>query len=232
MTKPLTTIMISAIFIIAGCATTQNQNLSNVANENASSTSENVRLSIPVYSQKIFMGLPSRSWQPVFESHDPSYRIEFIPSNEASEDWKNLISIQGFRGFVKNFYRSADEAPKSLLALYSFTFRESYESKCPEGKFVFEPAGEVDINTDNYLGFIMGCLVPSKIKTAVKDMNNGELGYYILIEGSEDLYLIHKAVRAEEVSLLESLNKANAAEFISSIEPIRLCEKSGPATGC
>jgi hypothetical protein len=192
-------------------------------NINKSLEENNVSVVVPVYSQVVSIKLPNISWKAVYEKNiQKSYRIEFIPKDEDNGDWENLISIQGFKNMVSDA-RKYNLSNSQILKGYTARILLGYSSICPKEKFISEVIQE----TDNRVDMIMGCSVPPKISTNSKYVKEakGELGYYIFMNGKQDLYLIHKAVRGSEEEIKNKLNKNTAKDFIAPIEPIQLINR-------
>lgn len=220
------------VLLLCSCGCTQQhinqsteQNFNNQINNIDKSLETNkVSVVAPVYSQVVSIKLPNISWKPVYEQNlQKSYRIEFIPKDEESSDWKNLISIQGFKNTVSDA-KKYNLSNSQILKEYSGVLLRRYSSICPKEKFVSEVIQE----TDNRIDMIMGCSVPPKIgldSNYVKEAK-GELGYYIFMNGKQDLYLIHKAVRGSEEEIKNKLNKNTAKDFIAPIEPIQLIDRN------
>lgn len=186
-------------------------------------------LIIPVYSQKVSLKLPTVGWKPVFESNkNNAYRIEFVPKEENSRDWKNLISIQGFKGVVKN--KSNKEKLRTLVT-FSSLVNSHFKKICSQDKLTFELFHNKD-EKYIYIDSLIGCTEPQNVKQEMVDITKGELGYYRFIAGKEDLYLIHKAIRGEEKEISQKLNKLNSKEFFSSINPIKICKYDKSPVSC
>ncbi|MDX9743434.1 MAG: hypothetical protein RBT59_06410 [Arcobacteraceae bacterium] len=217
-------IIVSFLIIgFSGCSTNHSTFKMPDHNINKSLEENNVSVVVPVYSQVVSIKLPNISWKAVYEKNiQKSYRIEFIPKDEDNGDWENLISIQGFKNMVSDA-RKYNLSNSQILKGYTARILLGYSSICPKEKFISEVIQE----TDNRVDMIMGCSVPPKISTNSKYVKEakGELGYYIFMNGKQDLYLIHKAVRGSEEEIKNKLNKNTAKDFIAPIEPIQLINR-------
>ncbi len=188
-----------------------------------------VKLIIPVYSQKVSLKFPTLGWKPIFESHKNNvYRIEFGPKEENSRDWENLISVQGFKGFVKN---KSEQEKARILMQFSSLLHKNFQKICSKDKFIFELLDNKD-EKYIYMDALIGCTEPRNVNQEMVDSTKGELGYYRFIAGKEDIYLIHKAVRGKEKEISHKLNKLNAKEFFSSIEPVKICKYDHSPVNC
>ncbi|MGB4811594.1 MAG: hypothetical protein WBP13_03805 [Methylophilaceae bacterium] len=169
------------------------------------------KVMIPIFSQKIAFKLPL-TWKTGSENRsDNSYMIELIPINENIESWQSLIVIQGFKGLAKNI------TPDKYIA----TTVENYKGVCGKD-LIYEALDKTVIDGFSTQIAILGC---AKLPNA----NTGEVSYWTVIQGSNDLYVIQKAVR---FSGKNPLTRANAHDFIAMLLPIELCSAGGEKLDC
>lgn len=174
---------------------------------------------IPIYSQKIGFQLPS-SWKPVFQKKRENFFImEFMPKDEKINSWKNMFTIQAFQNLASK------ATPKQFLLNMS----DKFQKICGTNT-IFDSIGESSIDGYNAYSVIMGC---TKIPSNQTNQNLSEIGYYMVIQGDKDLYVIYKASRGASFNPDESpLTKSNAEEFIADFIPFELCKKNSPKGEC
>ena len=141
---------------------------------------------------------------------------------------KNLISIQGFKSFVKD---RSDKEKLSILVKFSSLLQTNFQKICTQDKFIFDLLDNKD-EKYIYIDAIIGCTEARNVRQDKVDVTKGEIGYYRFIAGKNDVYLIHKAVRGEEKEILQRLNKLNAKEFFSVINPIKTCKYDKSPVNC
>jgi hypothetical protein len=177
-----------------------------------------VSMTINVFSQVIAFRLPAR-WKPGHQSVKPlTYMAEFVPSSQDATAWSEMITVQGMRGFA------AKVSPRRFLEDLS----ASIANACP-AHYVAEFLGEATIDSLPAYMAILGCaryLAPTQGAKA----GQGEVAVYVAIQGRDDLYLIHRAVRGERFDGGRSpITPENASALLKPLE-IKICERG--ATNC
>ena len=138
--------------------------------------------------------LPPLEWKLAFhEVQGEMCMAEFIPMNETLNDWSGLVCMQGFKGLAE------DIEPERFLD----TMAETYRKNC-EGELVYQQLGSLKVDGLEAVHGLLGCTNMPNIHHASIFNNEsyvtapkGEMGYYTVVAGEEDLYLIHKSMRVD-----------------------------------
>ncbi|QIR15455.1 hypothetical protein [Shewanella aestuarii] len=136
--------------------------------------------------------LPPLSWKLAFhEMQGEMFMAEFIPANESLNNWSGLVCMQGFKGLAN------DIEPQVFLDGMADTYKEHCE-----GQVVYTVLGASEVEGLKAVHGILGCTVMPNIhhKSIFVDKTfstvpKGEIGYFTVVSGAEDLYLIHKSIR-------------------------------------
>lgn len=183
---------------------------------------EPVAAVIPIYSQKISVNLPI-DWKAAFQDQrSGAFLIEFIPQDEALDNWENLFTIQGFE-------KLADKTkPIDFLDGLALRLKES----CGQYS-IYEQLGHLTVSKHKAFAAIMGCSNSLDAKNSSAKKGKSELGYYIAVQGQHDYYLIHKSVRGAAFDKDNMpINSSNADDFIAEFMPIELCQAGGEESEC
>ncbi len=168
----------------------------------------------PIYSQIITTSFP-KGWKQAFEKENKGhYILEFVPKGDTLKAWNNMLTIQGFKGASSKI--SGIDFLKRLAS--------SHKNVCGD-KAIFEILDEHQISGFKAQNAIIGC---SSIKShpTINEKGKGEIAYYTSIEGKNDLYVIHKAIRTDEFNINDApINKNNGKKFFSDITPIELHDR-------
>lgn len=166
---------------------------------------------VPIYGQKLAFRLPT-TWKGAFQDQKPHmFLMEFTPRNESIDSWQNLLTIQGFENL------SSRVAPERFLTDTGNRFKAICKND-----FVFDNLGATTVNGFKAHRAILGC-------SKVPGQNFGEVSYWLVIQGSKDIYVVQKAVRFKSVN---PLNSSNAHDFMADISPIELCKAGGQQYEC
>ena len=177
---------------------------------------------VPIFSQKLSFQLPT-SWHGAYEKNNANmHMIEFIPTSEDINQWENMVSLQGFKGLAKRI--NSKQFLDSMFA--------SFKSACAD-HIIYQQLPESLVSGYDSTSAILGCAnVPGGLLPS-KDEPFGEIGYFLSIQGKEDIYLLHKSIRTEPFATGKApLSKANAKTYFETLLPIELCDSSGEAWQC
>ncbi|MBR9728521.1 hypothetical protein ACFOD0_03745 [Shewanella intestini] len=161
---------------------------------------------------KQFGFLPPPSWRLAFhEILGDMFMAEFIPGNESLNDWSGMVCMQGFKGLAN------DINPERFLD----TMADKYREHC-EGEIIYQKLGSSKLDDLNAVHGILGCTVMPNIHHATPFANEaftsklkGEIGYFTVVSGSEDMYLIHKSQRTDTFSIENApLTAENYQQFM------------------
>ncbi|WP_394129104.1 hypothetical protein [Shewanella maritima] len=157
--------------------------------------------------------LPPLTWKLAFhEIQGDMFMAEFIPADERLNDWSGLVCMQGFKGMAN------DISPERFLD----SMADRYQEFC-EGDVVYEKLGSSKVDGLEAVHGLLGCSRMPNIHHAsiVVERNftsplKGEMGYFTVVSGSDDLYLIHKSLRGEIFSSeTPPLTKDNYRQFMA-----------------
>jgi hypothetical protein len=103
---------------------------------------------------------------------------------------------------------------------------------CPQS-FIIEPIGQTTVDGYRSYEAIVGCAnIQNDLSVGIKK-GQGELAYFLAIEGDNDIYFIQKALRSQAFDQVNlPISKSNYKDFISSLLPISLCKKDGSPYEC
>lgn len=143
-----------------------------------------VAAEVPIYSQKIRFQLPS-DWKHIFtDQTDDSYLIEFIPKKSSLENWTDLFSLQGHKGFKGSL------TPEQV----SNNIATGFVKTCPKTA-IYTKLGARKIDGHDAFLSVIGCSnMPSDGVAGLKK-GMSEISYYVVMQGDADLYVAHKSVR-------------------------------------
>lgn len=172
---------------------------------------KSVKAVVPIYSQKLAFRLPT-SWKSAFQDQKPNiFMMEFTPKREHIDSWQNLLTIQGFENLASRV------SPERFLTDTANRFK----SICGKD-LVFDNLGATTVDGFKAHRAILGC-------AKVPNQNFSEVAYWLVIQGSKDIYVVQKAIRSE---VGNSLTRANVDSFFSDFSPIELCKSGGEKYEC
>ncbi len=178
--------------------------------------------SMLIFSQRFVHGLPV-GWKPAFErTVGDKYIIEYLPAGQTVDDWREMITVQGFRNLAK--VRGA--SPRRILE----GMVEEHRKVCGQ-RLVVKMLGERRV--DSYLAFvaIIGCDGIQSDHFSGLRRGQGEIAYFVAIQGTNDIYLIHRAVRFKVgTSVQQVVDQVTLG--MGATDPIKLCEPDVPQTAC
>jgi hypothetical protein len=172
---------------------------------------------IRVFTQTIKFPYP-KEWglnPPVFKNEkDNHFIIEFIPKEQKLNNWKDMLTIQGFKHLANN-----NVLPEKMLR----TLMQQFNTIAPTmtySKEIYQ--GKVN----GYSGIIM----LMGIKELPKSVNStlpkgvGEIGLYLALKGKNDMYIVHRSWKSDspysEDNLPMSQNDLN--RWIDILKRIKL----------
>lgn len=174
---------------------------------------------LPVFSQQLGFNLPE-GWRKAYhEERAGMFMAEFVPEQEALNQWSALFCVQGFKDMAESV------SPEQFLDAMA----ETYQASC-DGEVVYQKLGDTQVDGHDGFQAILGCTIMPNVHgatqfnpTAFTSHPQGEIGYYTVVSGDKDLYLLHKSMRGEVFSADKPpLQAANSADFISALAPFSL----------
>lgn len=180
----------------------------------SSASAADVKMTIPVFSQKLEVAYPNSYKVGPQDSHGNVFIMEMVPKTESPDSWSEMLTVSGYKGLA------ATQTAQSAMELET----NSIKSACPK-TFVFE---KIDYKqSQNYPAAlaIVGC---SKHPTMA---GKSELALQLVIQGKKDIYMIkksfHRAVEAKE-----ALSKLNYKKIASEVLSVQICKSDGQSPIC
>lgn len=180
---------------------------------------EGVIVSTPIFSQIVVFRIPM-GWKPAYEKASATtYIMEFIPNDQKLDDWKEMISIQGF----KNFAKVPNSSPQMAIALLATGIKKS----CGDN-FVGQFFGDAKIDSFNASIAFIGCANMSQdYPSGIIGKGKSDVGYYIVIKGDNEIYMIHRSARGAAFNPKTiPISQATLDGWASGLLPIKICERN------
>lgn len=178
---------------------------------------------IPIFSQVVAFTMPAH-WKPAHQNITrASYIAEFVPREQSAQSWTEMITVQGFRDLA----RRSQASPMHFLA----DIASGIEKFCGPGT-VTQPLGAVTVDSYEAQAAIIGCAALPRDASGAQRAQ-GEVAYYLAIKGTNDIYVIQRAVRSAAFDKRKApISEANAAEILASLQPIKICDHADPPGQC
>lgn len=188
--------------------------------------------SIPIFSQIVVFQHP-KNWKLAHRDESATtFMMEFIPNDQEIGNWSEMITVQGF----KNLAKAPNASPDRFLEMLAAGMKKSCGDNFV-GKSLFT---QLKIDSFDSSGAALGCAnLTSDLPSGMQMKGKGELGMYIAIKGSNDFYLVHRAIRsaAFDPKALPISDKT-FLEWFSAVMPIKICDRvpnvpdTAPQTEC
>ena len=150
------------------------------------------------------------------------YLIEFIPKNEDLANIGNILSVQGFKGLAS---RGSPEEFLNYMAT-------SFQTTCGN-QHVYQKLGKRELDGNSAYEAILGCAQLPKEQSSDTGARRSEIGYYLAIKGTDDMYLVHRSIRGGPFDVRQPpINPSNVRAFIAPMSPLKLCKNKGKPTDC
>ena len=191
--------------------------------EPAVSADASVTNAVPIFSQIVVFRLPA-GWKPGHENASPSsYILEFIPQDQTVQVWKEMITVQGFRNLAQN--------PKATPSAFLSVIAAGLRKICGE-ELIAHSLGDRKVDSFDAHAAIIGC-PRMPVDAFGARAGQSEIAYYVAIKGTNDLYIVQRAVRGDAFSKNDApISAGNAEEFLRPLQPIKICERSEPKNQC
>lgn len=174
------------------------------ANENAP-----VLTITPIYSQLLAIPLPY-GFKPVFESAGSvQYIHEFVLERESKNEWTQMITVTGWKGFVPN--------PNVTLERYALSIASGFSRACPSS---FSGSRIEENKVSGHDAFIA---VVSCGTSPSTDGRTSESALLVVIKGKNDYYTVQWSERGKPSNVPITINKNKWAEKLKELSPIKLC---------
>lgn len=157
-----------------------------------------------VYGQPLALELPE-NWIKVHDKElGGMHSLEFVPEGQTMSDWSELICLQAFQGMAERL--------RVVDFLDEFSLR--YQEAC-KGEWLYEPLGELEHGAHA----LMGCSRIADQHSRTKNTKLfAEMGYYQVIQGTDELYLIHRSSRGADFNSLRNEYQTPANVKIQSLK--------------
>lgn len=157
---------------------------------NAFSKEESVQVNMKIYNEIVSIKIP-KSWRydkpALVQNKNGFYLIEFLPKNQNFDNWKEMLTIQGFNNLAIQENMSSHSLEKKMKASYKDLSKKN---------FYYQNKKEINTGKHQAVLSLMGCAkVPKDITTVKK--GEGEVGLYLFVKGTQDVYIIHKSWRTK-----------------------------------
>lgn len=178
---------------------------------------------VPIFSQIVVFKLPT-GWKPGNENASQnSYILELIPQGQTVQAWKEMVAVQGFRNLAQN--------PKATPSAFLSVIAAGLRKVCGED-LIAQSLGDKRIDSHDAHAAIIGCpRLP--IDAFGAKAGQSEIAYYLAIKGSNDLYVVQRAIRGDAFEKESPpIIPSNADDFMLPLLPIKICERSEPKNEC
>lgn len=141
---------------------------------------------LPIFSERIVMGLPA-GWKIAYEKPSSThYIIEFIPKEQTLTAWQEMLTVQGHKGVAK----MPGDHTRGIL----FFLSNQIETACGKG-FIVRLLENTVVDGHAASQAVIGCAnLPQDHPSGIRK-GEGEVAYYLAIKGIEDVYVIHRSIR-------------------------------------
>jgi len=106
------------------------------------------RISVPIFDQVVVFSVPN-GWKPAHEIKSAGhYLLEHIPADQTVQNWRDMITVQGFQGLAAR----ANANPRGLLDLLA----GHIQAQCKED-FVRQSLGDGKLDGAEVSIALVGC---------------------------------------------------------------------------
>jgi hypothetical protein len=203
--------------ITLGIFTSPISGMANAGNVNELKSSQGASFVVTVYNEIIVMPLqPGWVRFPAFEKNSGNrnhYIVEFLPEGQALDNWEELLTIQGFKG-------------KNVTITQLLGLLKQQIQKTAGEEFVYSPYKQGVISGHNYISALIGCAKLKQNHPSGLRAGEGEFGYYMVIEGKKDLYMVHHSWRGAAYDRTKyPVDERKVTEWVEHMEQITFIEK-------
>ncbi len=179
-------------------------------------------VSVPIFSQVVVFSVPNE-WKPAHESKGVGhYLLEHIPLEQTVQNWRDMITVQGFEGLASR----PNANPRGLLNLLA----SQIKSKCTD-HFIGRSLGDGKLDGADVSIALIGCGKLPEDQPGGLKAGESELALYVALKGLKDMYVIHKSFRGKPISA-DAIPREQAQLLLLTLQPIKLCERSEPRNEC
>ncbi len=142
--------------------------------------------SAEIYGQSLTVSLPL-DWKKVRDRElGGMHSVEFVPEGQTMAEWQEIICLQGFEGM----------ASRVDVSEFLDAFAARYQESC-QGDWIFDSFGEM--TEAQGVHAVIGCSrITNQHSTGGKSRYLAEMGYFQVLAGPRDLYLLHRSTRGPD----------------------------------
>jgi len=179
-------------------------------------------ISVPIFSQVVVFSVP-QGWKPAHESKGAGhYLLEHIPPDQTVQNWRDMITVQGFQGLANR----PNANPRGLLNLLA----SHIKSKCAD-HFIGRSVSDGKLDGADVSIALIGCGKLQQDQPGGLKAGESEVALYVALKGSKDMYVIHKSFRGSPTSG-DAFPVEQAQLLLITLQPIKLCEPTEPRSEC
>jgi hypothetical protein len=183
---------------------------------------DNIVVTIPIFSQIVSHRLP-KGWKAGFENATKEqYMIEFVPEGQTVHDWKEMITVVGFKGLAARYPALTPREVNVRTATAG--------SKTCGDKIIAKSMSDAKVDSYEAHAAIIGCSGTPQRELAVGKKDESELAYHLAIKGKNDYYVIQYAIKGKPFP--GPVDPALFIERMKSLEPIVFCDASLSPVAC
>lgn len=167
---------------------------------------------LTIFKQQLGLYFPSH-WRLAYsEQSGTMFSAEFVPQQEFLTSWSSLYCIQAFKGLA------SDIEPEAFLD----TFANNYQQVC-EGEVKYQKLGAVSIEGKDSFSAMLTCskMPHTHRGDSKQDVAMGEIGYYTVIAGADDLFLLHRSARGDTLLSTANFSVTPPLKMVADINTLR-----------
>jgi hypothetical protein len=115
------------------------------------------------------------------------FMMEWVPSDQTLENWQDLFSVQAFEGLSKK-----NIPIKAVIGMFA-----NYLNKASPNQLYLKEIYNGEVSGHKAIIVLMGLKKLENRMGIALPNGIGEIGIYIYIQGSNDIYVIHRAWKSE-----------------------------------
>ncbi|MBJ6723342.1 hypothetical protein [Geomesophilobacter sediminis] len=183
----------------------------NPAGQPALPSNQSVGSIRPVFTHLVGFSYPA-GFAPVYEKANPSQYIqEAVKSGETVDNWTEMITVTGYKGF--------GASDRITPRVFAESLAGGYRKHCPT-TFSAAVLGEAKVDGRDAFEVILGCGTADGSGSP-----HSESALVVVIKGGQDFYTIQWSERTAPAAAPLSLDKEKWGERLKQLEPIRVCDR-------
>ncbi|QYK02260.1 hypothetical protein [Shewanella psychrotolerans] len=184
----------------------------NVTNASELATTASNAHQLTIFKQQLGLYFPSHWRLAHSEQIGTMFSAEFVPQQEFLTSWSSLYCIQAFKGLANAI------EPELFLD----TFASNYQQIC-EGEVKYQKLGASSIEGKQSYSAMLTCSkMPHTHRGESKqDVAMGEIGHYTVIAGADDLFLLHRSARGDDLLSATHFSVTPPLKMVADITTLR-----------